>query len=274
MKRGVGTELPALNSLSDGRHEVRVCLARSLSLTRSRSLSLVPSRLAVSARPTITDDEQPTPGLIQLTQASFAATLADLSSSYDYVLIEFYSHWCPACKAFQPAYKEIARHVFGVMEEERVAWDRGLANSTSSSTLSTLSSGSSRPVRVAVARVDCPENVELCDGFGIRAYPTMFVDRPGGFLGEGGAAGAGVGAATATATAGERVEVNVKPRTKDMVLGRVGEIVGRGLETAGGCCCCCCRRVVCCSVACIAAYLTLGVCLFCIGFFRCCLRGM
>ena len=197
-----------------------------------------------------------------MTQASFAATLTDLSSSYDYVLIEFYSHWCPACKAFQPAYKEIARHVFGVMEEERVAWDRGLANSTSSSTLSTLSSGSSRPVRVAVARVDCPENVELCDGFGIRAYPTMFVDRPGGFLGEGGAAGAGVGAATATATAtaGERVEVNVKPRTKDMVLGRVGEIVGRGLETAVGCCCCCCRRVVCCSVACIAAYLTLGVC--------------
>ena len=217
-----------------GRHEVRVCLAHSL----ARSLTL-----AVSARPTITDDdaEQPTPGLIQLTQSSFVPTLTDLSSSsYDYVLIEFYSHWCPACKAFQPAYKEIARHVFGVMEEERVAWvgiEGGLESNLASSDSSNSSGVSSRPVRVAVARVDCPENVELCDGFGIRAYPTMFVDRPEGFLGELGAGTEGTGGGGGgTGGGGHRVEVNVKPRTKDVVLGRVGEIVGRGLETAVGCC--------------------------------------
>lgn len=36
--------------------------------------------------------------------------------------MEFYSHWCPACKAFQPTYKEIAMHLKTIMDEEDVAW--------------------------------------------------------------------------------------------------------------------------------------------------------
>jgi hypothetical protein len=61
----------------------------------------------------------------------------------------------------------------------------------------------------------------LCDAFGIRKYPTLYVDRPGLLAGR-------------EKAGSERVEVDAKPRTKDAVLKRVGEIVGRGMDEAVG----------------------------------------
>eukprot|EP00889_Picochlorum_renovo_P004615 jgi/Picre1/31645/NNA_006996.t1 len=66
--------------------------------------------------------EDATLGLIELDEANFLGTVTELALEYDWVLIEFYSHWCPACKAFQPDYKKIATHVFNVMGEEEKAW--------------------------------------------------------------------------------------------------------------------------------------------------------
>lgn len=77
----------------------------------------------------------------------------------------------------------------------------------------------SRPVRVAVARVDCPENTALCDTFGIRKYPTLYLDKPMAF-------------GSLAADSQTKVEVDVKLRTKDKVLKRMGEIIGRSVEEA------------------------------------------
>jgi thiol-disulfide isomerase/thioredoxin len=56
-------------------------------------------------------------------KASFVGVTSELAQTFDYILMEFYSHWCPACKAFQPAYKEIATHIKTIMDEEDVAWN-------------------------------------------------------------------------------------------------------------------------------------------------------
>lgn len=107
--------------------------------------------------------EDATLGLIELDEANFLGTVTELALEYDWVLIEFYSHWCPACKAFQPDYKKVATHVFNVMGEEEKAWKGKLDG---------------KPATLAVGRVDCPENSRLCDDFGITSYPTMFLDSP------------------------------------------------------------------------------------------------
>jgi len=101
-------------------------------------------------------------GLIQLDESNFMGYLTELAGKYDHVLLEFYSHWCPACRSFQPAYKQIAKHVLDIDEKESKAWK----------------GKDGRPVRLAVARLDCPENTNLCDAFGINRYPTLYVDTP------------------------------------------------------------------------------------------------
>ncbi|KAL4553161.1 hypothetical protein Ndes2526B_g03039 [Nannochloris sp. 'desiccata'] len=88
------------------------------------------------------------PHLLEITSANFSDSLTVIFKDYDRVLMEFYAHWCPVCKAFQPTYAEIAAHLG--------------------------SRGSATP-RIAVARVDCPDNPDICDKFEIRSYPTMFL---------------------------------------------------------------------------------------------------
>lgn len=72
---------------------------------------------------------------------------------------------------------------------------------------------------MAVARVDCPDNTQLCDTFGIRKYPTLYLDKPLAF-------------GSLEANSETKTEVDVKPRTKDEVLKRIGEIIGRSVEEA------------------------------------------
>lgn len=152
-------------------------------------------------RQRIHDDEKPTVGLLQLDDANFLGTFADLGQqSYDWVLVEFYSHWCPACKAFQPDYKRIARHINKIIEEEDAFWH---------------GKSGERPPRIAVARVDCPENKQLCDDFEISKYPTMLLDRPVHF---------------ASKTMNDMIEIDPKPRNKDSVVSELEKKIGRSLE--------------------------------------------
>lgn len=58
---------------------------------------------------------------------------------------------CPACRAFKPAFEAVA---------ETIA-ERGDATP-----------------KIAVARVDCPDNTKICEQFGITGYPTMWVGSP------------------------------------------------------------------------------------------------
>jgi thiol oxidase len=93
----------------------------------------------------------PVAGLLELDEASFAGALAETPA--EWVLLEFYAHWCPACRAFQPAFEEAAAAL--------------------------AARGAAAP-RAAAARVDCAEerNAKLCADFGVSGYPTLFAGRP------------------------------------------------------------------------------------------------
>jgi thiol oxidase len=154
-----------------------------------------------SGRPQKDSSEEPTIGLIQLDDANFLGTLAELN--YDRVLLEFYSHWCPACKRFQPDYKKLATHIHELTEKEDAAWEGNVSGS--------------RPLRLAVARLDCPENTRLCDDFEITRYPTMLLDSPVHF---------------SSKTLGEKVEVNPKSRSFNSVLEELEKLLGRSFKSA------------------------------------------
>jgi thiol oxidase len=145
------------------------------------------------------EDEKPTEGLIELNDANFMGTLADLAQSYDWVLVEFYSHWCPACKAFQPDYKKLAIHINNIVQEEYRSWTGDEDN---------------RPARLAIARIDCPENKKLCDDFEISKYPTMFLDKPVRF---------------SSKTLDDLIQIDPKPRSKNGVISELEKKLGRNL---------------------------------------------
>lgn len=148
------------------------------------------------------EKEDATPGLIELDETNFLGTATEIAQDYDWVLIEFYSHWCPACKAFQPDYKKIATHFFNVMGEEERAW-KGKKGG--------------KPATLAVGRVDCPENSRLCDEFGITSYPTMFLDSPVHF---------------STKTKDAIREVKPKRRNFGGVISALEKLIDRDLKSA------------------------------------------
>jgi thiol oxidase len=135
---------------------------------------------------------QPPTGLIELTADTFAAQLTSLSSTW--VLIEFMAHWCPACRSFQPAYEEVALHL----------WQRR-----------------DRVPTISVVRVDCAENVNsvLCDEFAITAFPTMYLGSPVELL---------------KRTNDGLTRVNPPKRTKEQVIAALEAVVGASLDISSG----------------------------------------
>eukprot|EP00890_Picochlorum_soloecismus_P003612 jgi/Picsp_1/4251/NSC_01760-R1_quiescin-sulfhydryl oxidase 1 len=140
-------------------------------------------------------------GLIQLDDTNFVGYLTELAGKYDHVLLEFYSHWCPACRSFQPAYKQIAKHILDIDEKETKTWK----------------GKDGRPVRLAVARLDCPENTNLCDAFGINRYPTLYVDTPLHF---------------STKSKDSLMVVEAKPRSFKGVLNALEKVLKRDFSQA------------------------------------------
>ena len=65
--------------------------------------------------------------------------------------IQFFFTRCPACKAFQPAYTAVAAHI--------------------------AARGDTKP-KIAVARIDCPDNTELCGDFEVTSYPSLLLGTP------------------------------------------------------------------------------------------------
>ena len=160
--------------------------------------------------------------VIQLDESNFIGMLTEVVHDYDYVLLEFYSHWCPACKAFQPEYVKVARRVAEVRGREASLWtDAGVESSSSSSSSSSKTGGvvglaeGNRPVRLGVARVDCPENKELCDDFLIERYPTMLVDTPLHFSAK---------------SRDDAVELHAVPRNYAGVMDALEKVLGRSFE--------------------------------------------
>jgi thiol-disulfide isomerase/thioredoxin len=99
------------------------------------SNDLPPARAGIAAAGLAGSPPPPPPGAstapAELTSATLGPVLGGLPASHP-VLLEFYAHWCPTCRRFQPEYEAVAA---------------GLA-------------AGSGP-RVFVARLDCANDVSL-----------------------------------------------------------------------------------------------------------------
>ncbi|XP_024993938.1 sulfhydryl oxidase 2-like isoform X1 [Cynara cardunculus var. scolymus] len=96
---------------------------------------------------------------VDLNVTNFDAVLKDTPATY--AIVEFFAHWCPACRNYKPQYEKVARLFNG-------------ANAI-------------HPGVILMTRVDCANkvNINLCDKFSISHYPSLFWGPPSKFVGGG-----------------------------------------------------------------------------------------
>ncbi|XP_039116022.1 sulfhydryl oxidase 2-like isoform X2 [Dioscorea cayenensis subsp. rotundata] len=93
---------------------------------------------------------------VELNITNFDAVLTDSPTTY--AIVEFFAHWCPACRNYKPHYEKVARLFNG---PEAV-----------------------HPGIVLMAHVDCAlkMNSDLCDQFSVRHYPMLLWGPPTKFV--------------------------------------------------------------------------------------------
>ena len=84
-------------------------------------------------------------GVVQLTKDNFDSFLSEIS---DPVIVEFYAPWCGFCKKLKPEYEAAAQ----------VLWEKEQA---------------------PLVKVDCTEDKEVCDQYGVQGFPTLKVFNKG-----------------------------------------------------------------------------------------------
>ncbi|KAM1102290.1 hypothetical protein FF1_011087 [Malus domestica] len=93
---------------------------------------------------------------VDLNASSFDAVLSDTPASF--AVVEFFAHWCPACRNYKPHYEKVARLFNGP--------------------------DAVHPGMVLMTRVDCASkvNTKLCDNFSVGHYPMLLWGPPSKFV--------------------------------------------------------------------------------------------
>ncbi|XP_076927990.1 sulfhydryl oxidase 2-like isoform X1 [Bidens hawaiensis] len=94
---------------------------------------------------------------VDLNATNFDELLKDTPASY--AIVEFFAHWCPACRNYKPQYEKVARLFNGA--------------------------DAVHPGTILMTRVDCANkiNIKLCDKFSVSNYPSLFWGPPSKFVG-------------------------------------------------------------------------------------------
>ncbi|XP_022733174.1 sulfhydryl oxidase 2-like isoform X1 [Durio zibethinus] len=89
---------------------------------------------------------------LELNVTNFDGVLKETPATY--AIVEFFAHWCPACRNYKPHYEKVARLFNGP--------------------------DSVHPGIILMARVDCASkiNTKLCDKFSVGHYPMLFWGPP------------------------------------------------------------------------------------------------
>ncbi|PWA43015.1 RING/FYVE/PHD zinc finger superfamily protein [Artemisia annua] len=93
--------------------------------------------------------------VVELDVTNFNSVLKDTTANH--TIIEFYAHWCPACRNYKPEYEKVARLFNGA--------------------------AATYPDTVLMTRLDCAikVNTNICDKFSVNHYPMLFWGTPSGF---------------------------------------------------------------------------------------------
>lgn len=93
--------------------------------------------------------------VVELNETNFKNVLGDTPAKFS--VVEFFAHWCPACRNYKPHYEKVARIFNGP--------------------------DAAHPGILLMARVDCALkiNAKLCDRFSVDRYPMLLWSRPGKF---------------------------------------------------------------------------------------------
>nr|GMD13675.1 sulfhydryl oxidase 2-like isoform X1 [Ipomoea batatas] len=94
---------------------------------------------------------------VDLNATNFDAVLSETPATY--AIVEFFAHWCPACRNYKPHYEKVARLFNGA--------------------------DAIHPGIILMTRVDCALgiNSNLCDKFSVGHYPMLFWGPPSKFVG-------------------------------------------------------------------------------------------
>ncbi|OIW06966.1 hypothetical protein TanjilG_18354 [Lupinus angustifolius] len=94
---------------------------------------------------------------VELNATNFVDVLKDTPATF--AVVEFFAHWCPACRNYKPHYEKVARLFNGP--------------------------DAVHPGIILMTRVDCASKInnKLCDKFSVGHYPMLFWGHPPKFVG-------------------------------------------------------------------------------------------
>ncbi|KAG8639199.1 sulfhydryl oxidase 2 isoform X1 [Manihot esculenta] len=132
-----------------------ILIVNSLLLLSSKVESFPPGSRSI-LREFSKDNAVSTDYAVDFNITNFDAVLRDTLATF--AIIEFFAHWCPACRNYKPHYEKVARLFNGP--------------------------DAVHPGIVLMARMDCALKInnELCDRFSVAHYPMLFWGPPSKFV--------------------------------------------------------------------------------------------